>query len=467
MENKVKYLMKNTGILAIGSFSSKFLIFLLVPLYTSVLTTSEYGTFDLISTTIQFLMPIITANIYEGVTRFLMDYSKPKDEVISIGIKFISIGIFVFGVLVFVNWKFYIWEPLAKYSLLTFAFFTVTLLNSFMVQFAKGMEAVKYVAIAGIMGTIVTVICNVYFLLGLSLGLKGFFLAYTWGQIVPVIYYFFVLKIHKYITFNIDKNLEKEMLLYSIPLVINTLGWWINNVSDRYVVTFICGVAANGIYSVSYKIPSILNVIQGIFTQSWQISAVKEYDNDKSKNFFGDTIQTINILVCSACMILILFSKILARILFIKDFYSAWKYVPFLLVSITINAASGVLGPILCAKKNSKAMATSAIYGAIVNIILNFILIYFIGIQGAAIATAISSLVIYCCRRKAVGRDITLTDKNRFIFSWIMIILQSIVMIYMEDYVIQLVLIGIFVIVFRKIFKNYLLTVNKIIFKRK
>lgn len=60
-------------------------------------------------------------------------------------------------------------------------------------------------------------------------------------------------------------KLLKAMILYSLPLVMNALAWWLNNASDRYILTFFCGTAINGIYAVSYKIPTILSTIQTIF----------------------------------------------------------------------------------------------------------------------------------------------------------------------------------------------------------
>ena len=72
------------------------------------------------------------------------------------------------------------------------------------------------------------------------------------------------------------RTVQIEMLKYCVPLIVTVIGWWINSASDRYVVAFICGVSANGLLSVSYKIPTIINTLQAIFTQAWQISAINE-----------------------------------------------------------------------------------------------------------------------------------------------------------------------------------------------
>ena len=63
MKKDYKYLLKNVGLLALSNFGSKILVFLLVPLYTRMLTTEEYGTFDLYVSTITLLIPILSLNI--------------------------------------------------------------------------------------------------------------------------------------------------------------------------------------------------------------------------------------------------------------------------------------------------------------------------------------------------------------------------------------------------------------------
>ncbi|WP_241489830.1 oligosaccharide flippase family protein, partial [Streptococcus pneumoniae] len=101
--SKYKELAKNTGIFALANFSSKILIFLLVPIYTRVLTTTEYGFYDLVYTTIQLFVPILTLNISEAVMRFLMKDGVSKKSVFSIAVLDIFIGSIAFALLLLVN----------------------------------------------------------------------------------------------------------------------------------------------------------------------------------------------------------------------------------------------------------------------------------------------------------------------------------------------------------------------------
>lgn len=444
---KYSFLLKNTAILTISSFSSKILVFLLVPLYTSILSTEEYGAYDISLTTIQLLLPIFTVNIYDAVMRFFMDENYEKKSISAVGLKYITISSILFGVVIFVNYTTGFLSALKEYSLLIYLYYIFNLLNQYLTQMAKGLEKVKIIGIAGVANTFVTIVLNILLLLVARMGLAGFYIAYIAGQGCSALIVFIYTKSWNYLSIKINKQYEREMLAYSIPLILGTIGWWCNNASDRYIVTYMCGIAANGVYSVAYKIPSILTTIQQIFLQAWQISAVKEYKVKDSYEFYGETLHFINSAMCLLCMILIILTKPLARILYAKDFYEAWRYVPFLLISGVFNAASGILGPILNADKNSKSLGVSSLLGAVVNIALNIVLIFGIGVQGAAVATAISSYIIYASRKVAVGNKIVIKEYWKVWFPWLLIVFQAIISIYIGDWRQELLLILIYIFV--------------------
>ena len=132
------------------------------------------------------------------------------------------------------------------------------------------------------------------------------------------------------------------MLLYSTPLIASGIGWWVNSVSDRYVVSFMLSVAATGILSVAYKIPQMINVLQGIIMQAWQISAFKEYGSEGAARFYGNAFSIVNLIMSAACSFLTIMTIPLGALLYKKEFFAACEFVPFLLVSCVINSASGI-----------------------------------------------------------------------------------------------------------------------------
>ena len=73
--NRYKKLLSNTVLFAVGTFSSKALVFLLMPLYTAVLSTQEYGTVDLIMQAGNLLLPLVSVGIINSIVRFGLDAS--------------------------------------------------------------------------------------------------------------------------------------------------------------------------------------------------------------------------------------------------------------------------------------------------------------------------------------------------------------------------------------------------------
>ena len=450
--NRTKYLLKNVGLLTISNFSSKILVFLLVPLYTSVLTTSEYGTYDLIISTVSLLYPILTFNISDAVMRFTMDNRYGNRDVITTGFKYILLSSVITAIISCVLSLVEVWNGLRIYFLLYYISYTF---NQYFTQMAKGLEKVFDMAISGVISSLTMVTGNIIFLLVFKWGLDGFFLAVILSQSLSAIYFFIRTKAWQYVIFRAqDKKVANTMLHYSVPLIATSLGWWVNNSLDKYEVTFLRGVAANGLLSVSYKIPSILNVVQQIFIQAWQISAIKEYGEHESSEFYGKTFITINMMMCAICAALILLTRPLASILYAKEFYSAWEFVPFLLISSVLNCAAGLLGPVLSAKQDTKTMMWSAIIGASVNAVLNFVLIFFMGIQGATIATMISSFIIYYIRRRGVGQDILI--KERYWITWILLIMQASVEVTIGNYIVELIIIGLMIVINMRNIKDVL-----------
>lgn len=466
-DNKLGYLLKNAGILTISNFASKIMIFLLIPLYTSILTTEEYGIYDLVFSMVQLLFPLLTLNITDAVMRFSMDKSRRIENVAFIGVRYLVCSIFPVGLFLIISRVGDMINSIHGYEGLIFLCFVSYFFNQFFIQFAKGLEKVGDMAIAGMIATIILIACNIIFLLGLQWGLVGFFAANTLSQGGSAIYIGIRIRIWKYVCgTKHDQKLQSEMLCYCLPLIFTTVGWWVNNTLDKYAVTFLCGVSANGILSVAYKIPSILNVLQGIFIQAWQISAIKEFGEKGTKEFYGIMFVYVNIIMCLGAAILILLSRPIASVLYARNFYAAWQYVPFLLIATMINSASGFIGPILSAAKDSKSMAKSAIGGSVVNLILNIALIYGMGIQGAAIATAVSSYVIYAIRKKA-ARDLMCVPKCWRIYSnWFCLITMAVLEINAVSYGSEIVILFLIMLLDYQELRRLFKTMKSVIMER-
>lgn len=429
--SKYKYLIKNIGLLTLSSFATKLISFFLVPLYTNILTTTEYGTYDLFSTTISILIPILTINIQEAVMRFALDEKFDRSAIATTALKqfLVATGIVVIGLIV--NSIFNL-SPIGKeYALLFFMMFFVQALSGIVVAYTRGIDRITELSVSSVLASLCTIGCNIVFLAYLHWGLIGYFLANIFGPSIQCIY----LIIRSHIASNVHffkayKSEKRELLSYSKPMIANSIAWWVNNVSDRYVIVFFCGLAENGVYSVAAKIPSILNIFQSIFNQAWTLSAVKDYDPEDSNGFFTNTYKAYNCFLVILCSAIIVADKILARFLYAKDFFVAWRYVPWLTIAIVFGALSGYIGGFFSAVKKSKIYAQSTIIGAVSNIVMNIIFTPVIGPLGAAIATAICYFIVWVIRYWHSRRFIKLRiNLYRDLFTYVLLVVQSLALL--------------------------------------
>ena len=442
MSGKSKYhdLSRNTLLFTINSFGSKIISFLFVPLYTYVLSTTDYGTVDLMTTTVQLLIPILTINIQDAVLRFSLDEKCDGEEVIGEALKIIAMSSVLLAVALFIIGKSSILKIDNQYLYFLFFSFVFGTTNNCFSMYLRARNKVSILTISGLMNTILTCSLNIVLLLYVKIGVTGYLVANVAGTGIAIIFMFFAGNLYKEAKFRNTNHLLKIMIPYSLPLVVNSLAWWVNNASDRYILTFFCGAAINGIYAVAYKIPTILSTIQSVFYNAWSISAIIEFDKDDKDGFIGNVYTMYSSASYLGCTILLVLNIFVAKILYSNDFFVAWKYVPFLLVGTVFNGIALFEGCIFTAVKKTKDVSITTIMGTLVNTLLNFILIPIIGARGAALATMLGYSSIWIVRTLQLRKIVKLkVDWGVQIKSSILLIIQAILAMTDQFYWIQVI----------------------------
>ena len=362
MNKKSESLIKNIGLFTIGSFGSKILTFLLVPLYTAVLSTVEYGSVDLVTSTASLLTPIFLLSIFDATLRFGMDSEYKKEDVLSTSINVANKGSFVLLLcLCFISIS-HIINIQNSYLIFLALYFVIGAYNQIFNLYLRAKNQASVIAVSGIICTLITCLSNILLLLVFKCGILGYMISNTIGILVQNLYQLFVGKIYLDIKIRHYHDLSRPMINYSLPLIANSVSLWINNASDRYILTFIKGIAANGVYSVSYKIPTILFMFQNIFYNAWSISAIAEFDENDSDGFIGNNYSVysfISLLVCSGLLVI---NIPLATFLYRGDYFIAWKCVPFLLAGMVFNGISQFEGSLFAATRNTKSCCQNNCY---------------------------------------------------------------------------------------------------------
>ena len=442
---KYKYFLKNLSIFTISNFITKLLMFLMLPLYTSILTSKEYGTIDMITTTVNLAMPILTLCITEAIIRFTIEENTNKKQILLNSLNIAFKGYILLLLISAVAW---LLGMELKTLILFNIYYLVYTVSSLLTYYLKGLERIKIIGWASVIRVIALILLNCLLLLYFKLSVVGYYASLIISDMIVIIIYICNLKKYKVIS-NEEKDtaLKKEMVKYSKNFVLNSISWWINNASDKYILLLFYDLNITGIYSVAYKIPTIIEFVQAIYSQAWQISAIKEYDKENSAEFFSNMYKIYNIIILFFVCLILIFLKVIAKILFAKEFFIEWKYVPFLLLAILFGALSGFLGSIYAANKDSKMYAKSTAVGAIANIALNFSLIPNFGAQGAAIATCISYITVWILRlvfmKKYIVLDINL---KKDLFSYLLILVMCICIICFRTLIAQVISISILII---------------------
>ena len=426
-ESRNKYLIKNTLIFTIGNFGSRIIVFFLIPLYTNVMSTSQYGAVDLITTVCTVLGPVLTLNICESVMRFGLDKNTDKDKITRIG-TFIFVLSAVIGITIIPISSMF--SQVSEYSVYIYFYAFSLAASQLYLCDLRGKELLLQYSIGNIFQTFMIAILNIYFLVFVKWGTKGYLWAYIIANMLTAIYAIIVGRGYKSFKLsNIDREKMIEMVKYSIVLIPNTFMWWIMNTSDRIMVTSMVSVAANGIYAISYKLPNLVSIFTSVFNQAWSYSAIREDGADDESEYINKVFKHLISMAMLIGIGLLTFTKPILKVYVSPDYYEAWKYTPFLIIGCVYLTLGTFMSTSYTVHKDSFGFLFSGIFGAIFNIGLNFLLIPYIGVYGAAVATCISYIAVFLFRlyhtRKYLKYDIA---NREFIVGSVTLILSAIMM---------------------------------------
>lgn len=438
--SRYKKLAGNSIILTIGNFGSKFINFFMVPLYTSVLTTSEYGLVDIMITTISLLLPILTMELGSAIVRYAIEYNtQRKQEYIfnNLLILCLFLGVLVLmvtPVLVFFN-------AFQGHGLLFSAMLIIQVFNNLLLNYTRGVGKIKEFALNGVLTTVVTVASNLFFLLVVRWGVVGYILSIILALLVSNAYIMVVIR--KYINFkniHFEIDLFKEMTRFSIPLIPNSIMWWIVNGATRYFILFFVGTSGNGLFAVANKIPSIISSVMTVFMQSWQLSSFEEYDSSDRDVYYSNVFKVFSSYLFIMASFLVIFNKFIMNLFVSDSFYESWRIVPILVLGVVFQSFSNFLGTVYSASKLTKKAFSTTVYGGITSIIANIVLVPLFGVVGASIAVATSFFVIFLIRlvdiRKFMSIDIQF---KKFSLNCLIIILQIIIQLLTSGVVIHII----------------------------
>lgn len=411
-----KRLAKGTIVYMIGNMMSKVLQMLVLPIITASLITSEYGYYDLIVTTINLVTPVITFQMIEGMFRFMYDGTEDdKKSTVSTVTAFLVVGGVALAIIVFTGS--FISDSL-QYPVLIYLNYISSIIFNYMQKLARCQQRNQQFAISGVLNTIVMLATQALTLLVLNMGVDGMLIANFISYIIAALYLMFFLDIKHWLGIRyINRTVFLKLIRYSAPLIPNSICWWLVSSSDRYIITYFLGTAANGIYSIVGKFSQMITFATSVFQLAWQESAIMEENSENRDKFYSDTFNTYMKLLLGGYLVILPFIKMIMPVLVSKEYQIGYLYNPILLIGAILSAFSQFYGSAyLVFKKTSGALSTTVV-AAIINILIGIGLTPVLGLYAPALGTAIAFGVQWVMRMYQMRTyfKVSIELKNLFI----------------------------------------------------
>ena len=464
--NKKKELLKNTIIIFIGKACTQLISFLLLPLYTGYLSTSDYGIVDLITTYVTLLVPIITLELEMSIFRYLVDSrssSKDSEKLMSNNFYVLGISLLVFSILYLVVTAFWSFP----FRFLILLDIIVCVLSGNFLQVARGKGKTLDFSISCIITGVTTIVSNIILIAIFRMGARGMIISMALANFMCSLYLFVKLKMYKEIKFkSVDKPLIKEMFGYSIPLIPNSISWWIINVSDRSIISLVLGASFNGIYAVSNKFPTIISSILGVFNLSWAESSALHINSEDSEKFFSDTINIVIKLFTCLGVGMIACMPFVFPILVNAKYNAAFDQIPLLVLGAVFNVLVCIYSGIYIAKKMTKKVANTAVLGAVFNVVINILLIKKIGLFAASLSTAVAYFAMMIYRYFDLKKYINIKYEKSLLLKTILIFAIAIICYYQKNLYLNVISLVIVVIYSYIMNKDFLISTSREILKK-
>lgn len=388
--NKNKELAKNTLIITIGKISTQFISFLLLPLYTALLSKEEYGVVDLVNSYVQLILPIVILQMDQALLRYMIMSRNTEIDIK----RCLSTTYILFGIqMIVATIIFLVVSPFANNKYLVYLYINVlsVVFSSYALQTARGFGDTMTYSISSFLGGALTVGCNVLFIAGWHMKAEGLLLAPVVGNLISSIYVLIRVKLWKYVRINrFDRNYLKQMFRYAWPLIPNAIIWWIVNASDRSIVLMFLGISDNGLLAVSHKFPTILTTIYNIFHISWTESAAIHLAEKDKDVFFSKVYDTIIRIFIAATLLLIGIMPFVFDILVNQNFKDAYYQIPIYSLASLFNVIVGLYSVIYISNMKTREIAKTSLYSGIINIFVHVLLIRHIGLYAAPISSAVA-----------------------------------------------------------------------------
>ena len=397
-------LAKNTAILSIGTLMPKVVTFVTLPVLTAYLTKEQYGSYDLITILVSLVLPVTTLLIQSACFRFMIGHQQDREYARRYFTNSIAFVVPVALISLFVLYFFLpIQDASIKLWVCVYLFFDAIVANTR--QITRGMSRNLDYSISAIISAVIKIGLTFLLVQFLKWELKGAVIALAMSPIVSLLFLAVKIKLFELIDFRlVSKDTIKEMLAYSWPMVPNNLSAWVMRASDRFVILMAMGVVPVADYAAANKIPNLLTLAQSTFSMAWQENAsIASSDQDAAK-YYSKMFRTMTDFYAGSLGLIIACTPILFKLLIRGDYAASYQQMPILFLATFFHCMAAFFGGIYIAYKKTKSVGVTTMAAAVCNIVVDVLLIRWIGLYAASGSTLVSYMFLFFFRMKDVRK---------------------------------------------------------------
>lgn len=395
LKKEAKAVARHSSIYMMATILNKVVSFLMIPIYTRFLVPADYGTIELLGLTTDIIGMVVSIGIADAMYRFYFEYESDRDRN-----EVISTSIFTFGSIALISLFFLSFsshflalkmldsQKYYYYFLMAFSSLWFNTIVQMGYSYLRIQEKSGTYLIYSLCRLLFGLSLNIYLVAIVQMGVLGVLLSTLISSITFSIALVITILYKTKIRFSFFKC--KELLKYGAPLIPTNLAAFIVHASDRFFIKNYFGLSETGIYSLGYKFGNLPNnFIAAPFMQIWEIRFFKYYKDENAHIIFGKIFTYLCFLVLFAGLGISVLIKDALMIMSASSYWSAFKIVPIILLSYIVFSFQYYFNMGIYIMKETKYLAYINMSNAVLNIILNFILISRYGIWGAAFATLI------------------------------------------------------------------------------
>lgn len=397
MSNTV--LLKNSVLYTAGNLLLKAFSFFLLPLYTTFLSTDEYGIINLSSSFYTLSSSILILCLQYAVIRF---YTDLKDDIKKVAkmygtvICFIVITSVIFILICLLFHSF-----LCKSLFDGIPFFPIVFLSIFIAVFMglytvyqdilKGMQMAKKSILFSYLFFFLMLAINIVTVVVFNLGATGVILSTLGVYIIMVVIMFIDLYRHNLIVICIDTKMLGNLLKYSLPILPHNLSFNIQSFTTRVIINKYLSLSGLGLYSLAYQFGSIADVILSSVQSAFQPWFYTEMKNKCDYNTIAKLTYSLIWFYGFFFLVLGLYSQEAVMLMSTPTYHEAWIYIPFIIFSTSLKIPLYFLINFMYFDKaKTKYIFISTIVGCLISIMFTFIFVPYYGIFGAILADIVA-----------------------------------------------------------------------------